>query len=141
MFMNNLDFVDWVNDELTKRRIRRTELARIGGIDQGYVSHVLNKEQSPGVVFCQAVAKALNISEADVLWRAGIAREKPIGADLPGMYDVIEVSKKLTEDQRKQAVVLLELLRSGMLLVPTDDTKPNRSDGRKAKATIHLEAE
>lgn len=142
MLMNKLDFIDWVNAELENAKVRRTELAKIGGIDQGYVSHVLNKESKPGLAFCQAVAKALNIPETDVLWRAGMSRERPLGVDQPGMYEIVEAAKKLTDEQRQQAIILLELLKDGLVLVPKDNPKSGvTANGKRIKAKLEVDSD
>lgn len=116
---NAIDFVDWVKSEMQRQRLRRTELARVGGIDSGYVSHVLNREQAPGVAFCQGVAKALKIPEQEVMHRAGLSQEKPITYNQPGLQSVIDAALELTPEQRETAAALMRALKEKSLVVYT----------------------
>jgi len=96
MLVDKDDFIDWVKSEMQRQRLHRTEMARIGGISQGYVSHVLNREQPPGLSFCQAVAKALHMPEQDILHRAGLSQEHSITYEQPGMQAVIDAAGHVT---------------------------------------------
>jgi len=121
--MNKFDFIDWVKSEMQHHRLRRTELARLGGINQGYVSHVLNRGQPPGDAFCHAVAVALDISEQEIRYRAGITKEKPIDYDAPGLRELCDEALSLTPDQRYHVVSLIRMLKDGSLSVNYDVEK------------------
>jgi transcriptional regulator with XRE-family HTH domain len=127
MFMNKHDFVDWVLSEMKKTGLRQAELSRIGMIDSGYVSHVLNREQKPGDAFCHAVAIALNIREQEVRYKAGLTKEKPIDYDAPGLRELCDEALSLTPDQRYHVVNLMRMLKDGSLSVSVynAETDPN----------------
>ena len=125
--MNKFDFIDWVKSEMQHHRLRRTELARLGGINHGYVSHVLNRGQPPGDAFCHAVAVALDISEQEIRYRAGITKEKPIDYDAPGLRELCDEALSLTPDQRYHVISLMRMLKDGSLSVSgyNAETDPN----------------
>jgi transcriptional regulator with XRE-family HTH domain len=136
--MNKVDFIEWANQELHKARIRRTELAKIGGIDHGYVSHVLNRQQPPGDSFCRALAKALGLSAETVLYKAGLTDEKPPDYDQPGLRQVIEVARQLSPEKREHLAELGKMLKSGAIVINVPPAAP--ANGRKLKVNVEAES-
>jgi len=126
--MNKFDFIDWVKSEMQSKRLRRTELAKVGGINHGYVSHVLNREQPPGDAFCHAVAVTLDIREQEVRYRAGLTKEKPIDYDAPGLRELCDEALSLTPDQRYHIVSLMRMLKDGSLSVSVYNTEMDPSE-------------
>jgi hypothetical protein len=100
----------------------------LGGINQGYVSHVLNREQPPGDAFCHAVAVALDISEQEVRYWAGITKEKPIDYDAPGLRELCDEALTLTPDQRYHIVGLMRMLKDGSLSVSAYNAETDPSE-------------
>lgn len=121
--MGKLDFIDWVLSEMQARRIRRIDISRAGKISSGHVSHVLNRESMAGVDFCRAIAKTFEMSEHEVFYRAGISSEKPMMVDQPWMLDVLEAARKLAPDERKDAIVLMDMLRKGKLKITQSEVE------------------
>jgi transcriptional regulator with XRE-family HTH domain len=126
--MNKFDFIDWVKSEMQHHRLRRTELARLGGINQGYVSHVLNRGQPPGDAFCHAIAVALDIPEQEVRYRAGLTKDKPIDYDAPGLRELCDEALSLTPDQRYHVVSLMRMLKDGSLSVSVYNAETDPSE-------------
>jgi len=126
--MDKQDFVDWIISEMRRSRIRRTELAKTGGIDHSYVSHVLNRDQPPGDSFCHAVAITLNIPEQEVRYRAGLTKEKPIDYDAPGLRELCDEALSLTPDQRYHVVSLMRMLKDGSLSVSVYNAEMDPSE-------------
>lgn len=73
--MTKSDFVDWIQYNLDERGWKRVELTRIGGINSGYVSQVMNREKLPGIDFCKGIARAFDMRDIDVLKIAGLIED------------------------------------------------------------------
>lgn len=71
-------FVDWLVDELKARNVSQAELAKRSGMSQASISLVISGKRNPGIDFCNAVAKALNIPTEEVLSSAGLLPKKSI---------------------------------------------------------------
>lgn len=70
-----MDFVTWLEDELTKREWSRADLSRKSGIASPQITRVLNREQNPGKMFCEGIARAFDLPEEIIFRNAGILPE------------------------------------------------------------------
>ena len=76
MLISGDEFTTWLLKELDRRGWNQSELGRRAKISHGRISQVLSGDK-PGVDFCVAVARALNIAALDVLVVAGIVPREP----------------------------------------------------------------
>jgi transcriptional regulator with XRE-family HTH domain len=70
-------FSEWLMNELNKREINQSELARLSGISRGAISHIINGVRQPGPEVCDAIAKALKLPPETVFRAAGLLPPKP----------------------------------------------------------------
>lgn len=72
-----IEFAEWLEQQLKERNWDQAELVRRTQIDSGQVSRILNHERnaSPGV--CIAIAAALNLSREEVFVARGWLRKNP----------------------------------------------------------------
>jgi transcriptional regulator with XRE-family HTH domain len=75
--MTNIDFAEWLENELDKREIKPVELARIAGIDPGVVTRILKAERSARPKTLESIAHALRLPPEFVFEKAGILPPKP----------------------------------------------------------------
>lgn len=110
-------FTDWILRNLEDRNWSLRVLARKSGVSHATVSRVISGAQKLTPDFCLAIASAFGTDETEVLWRAGFLKRKPITVDDPELADLIDTARQLTPAQRTQAVVLLNMLKAGKLIV------------------------
>jgi len=70
--MANIDFKDWIEEELRQRDWKQADLARAAGMDTGYLSRILNGMNNAGVETCVAIARAFNYPPDLVFRKEGI---------------------------------------------------------------------
>ena len=92
---NTNDFGQWLLEELERRDLSYSEVARRGGTSHARISQVISGG-NPGVDFCHAIARALDIPPENVFRRAGL---------LP--------SESEQSEQAKLVLYLFERLSSG----------------------------
>lgn len=66
------DFIDWLNEELSKRDWSMRELARRANVSPSTINHVMAGRRNPGTVLCNGLAQAFNMSPESVLKKAGL---------------------------------------------------------------------
>lgn len=69
---NSESFAKWLNAELDKRNLSRSEAARRGGISPSMFDKVIGGFAKPGVDFCRGVAKTFRVPLEEVYRRAGL---------------------------------------------------------------------
>lgn len=67
-----MDFVEWIESELSKRDWSRADFARKGKFSTAQVTRVLNREQKAGEAFCRGVSVAFNVPQEEIFRRAGL---------------------------------------------------------------------
>lgn len=70
--MNIMDFSEWLQKELNKRKWRPTDLAKRANISDAAVSRILKGERKADTDSLKAIAKALNISAEQIFRHAGL---------------------------------------------------------------------
>lgn len=118
-------FVDWLYKQLNKRNWSISQLARMsqGETSHSNISKVLSGKLDPTADFCLAVARALGESEIDVLYMAGHIhnREKPLSFDDPFMRDLYQAAERLTPDQRKMVIALIDQMSAGSVTLKVEN--------------------
>lgn len=139
--MKNENFAQWLSRKLDSKDWSMRRLANESGISHATISLVMGCKQAPTPNFCLSIAEPLGVSGQEVLWRAGLG-EKPVTADEPYLLEIIESVRLLPEKKRKELLVLVGMLKSDTLVVQGEDSiEDHNSRLRRARATIHLEAE
>lgn len=62
-----MEFSEWIVSELEKRGWSRSEAARRGNISPSMFDKVINGYSKPGVKFIEGIARAFNMSSAEVM--------------------------------------------------------------------------
>lgn len=62
-----MEFSEWIVTELDKRGWSRSEAARRGKISPSMFDKVINGNSKPGVKFIEGIARAFNMSSAEVM--------------------------------------------------------------------------
>jgi transcriptional regulator with XRE-family HTH domain len=75
--MDNYDFVEWLQMEMTQRGLRQADLAKAAGLYPATIAKVLARERQAGPDVCNALAKALDIPPEVIFRRAGLLPETP----------------------------------------------------------------
>lgn len=111
--MSREEFARWLQQEIEQRGWTIAELARRSEVAHGTINNVLNGVRNPGMDLCCALACALDVPETEVLWRAGLLREKPVTVDQPWLAEIIKAVRQLSPDKREYVVTLLKMLGAG----------------------------
>jgi transcriptional regulator with XRE-family HTH domain len=113
--MSREEFTDWLQKEIEQRGWTVAELARRAEVAHGTINNVMSGMRNPGLDLCCALAHALGVPEVEVLWRAGLLRERPATVDQPWLAEIIEAARQLTPEKREYAVTLLKMLKADTL--------------------------
>lgn len=90
-----MDFADWLQNELHKRKWNHTELARRSGVAQAQISRVVTGKQGAGPDLCIAIAKGLELPRSEVFQARGWLASYP---DDPYGPDIDPRAEKLAEE-------------------------------------------
>lgn len=77
METEEIEFTEWIEDEMTKRGWTIRETARRAGLTHAAISNVLNDQRNPGWNFCVGIARAFGKPPEDVMRRAGLLPRLP----------------------------------------------------------------
>lgn len=99
-----LDFAEWLEEEITKRAWRPADLARASGLYQSTVWKVLNRERLAGPEVCQALARALKLPAEVVYRKAGLLPELPAPVQDEQLTTLYDYYKRLSHKAREDAV-------------------------------------
>ena len=94
-------FVDWLDNELQKRRWTPARLAREAGITKGALSHIFNGTRQPGVVMIKAIARALHLPPEQVFRVAGLLESEPDPEATPSLGEWIQIFMDADEQTRE----------------------------------------
>jgi len=74
MFM---EFTEWLYKELDKRGWSQYDLAKMVGVTQAHINHILRNRRNPGNDFLEGVARAFRMPKEEIFRIAGILPKKP----------------------------------------------------------------
>lgn len=101
-----LDFAEWITQELAERNMKPVDLARKAGFSATQVSRVLNGTRGAGIDFYQGVARAFRLPLEEVLIQAGIL---PKRRELPAeAADWGNRLARLDDDERKLVIQAMD---------------------------------
>ena len=73
----NMEFTEWLNEELIKRNWSQADLARKSGLTTAGISRLVTNDRKPGPEACMSIAKAFNYHPEIVFRAAGLLPPKP----------------------------------------------------------------
>ena len=105
--MTSIRFQEWLLNELEKRGMSQSELARTGNISQSQISNVISGSRSPGFDFCASVSQAFGLPIEQIYRIAGLLPPKP--DQLPEIEEINYLLNQLSPDERE---IIVENVRS-----------------------------
>lgn len=145
--MTELKFANWLQDQLDERGWRQADLVRASGIHSGYLSKLLTQERMPGVETCQAIARAFNMRDTDVMKIAGLAANNAPDDQTPSLREMARqgtikavvafVMDRLSRDLELQISLRREITRLGLTLYTT--TRGRIEDNPEANLLSNIE--
>ena len=100
--MTYREFSKWLLDEIEKRGMTYSEVARLGGTTHGRVSQVISGE-NPGRKFCEAVARAFNLPREEVFRRAGFLPPAP--EETATIAEVVYLMNQLPPEEQERLLI------------------------------------
>lgn len=110
-YMENTDFVEWLQLELNKRNWRKADLAKASGLSSAQITRIMKREQGPGPEACTAIARAFKMSPERVFRLAGLLPwepEKP--EDPPTFWEWVMYYVRSSDEERDQMLEMAEEL-------------------------------
>ena len=101
------EFVQWLENEIWKRRLTYAELSRRGGISPARISQVLAAGEPPGWQFVAAMARALDKDLAVVAKKAGLWEDGPSGPEIE-TKEYADLFRELAADQRRYILLTMQ---------------------------------
>lgn len=108
--MTELKFANWLQSQLNERGWRQADLVRASGIHSGYLSKLLTQERMPGVETCQAIARAFNMRDTDVMKIAGLAASTEPDDQTPSIRELVGTFNELDDENRETILKMLRAL-------------------------------
>lgn len=106
----NIDFTEWLTNELTVKGWDQAELSRRSGITTAHISRIMTGQRHPGTEALSGIAHALRLPAEDLFRRAGLL-PMPVSAttdDRRLMQDLVRKLEKMNADDRRYAAELLD---------------------------------
>ncbi len=101
--VNNMNFSEWLSNELIKRGWSQSELARKSGLTKGAIGNILREQRKhPQPDTIKAIARALGIPPERALQIAGILPMKKDGS--PTVEEANYLLQTLPEDEQRRIV-------------------------------------
>ncbi len=72
-----MDFVEWLEQQMTQRHWQNSDLARAAGINPSTLARILSRQRNAGPDTCRALARALNMTQEGIFRRAGLLDPLP----------------------------------------------------------------
>lgn len=105
---DQISLADWLNDQLSEKKMSHTELARKAGISRSVITKITQRMViKPDPTTYTAIAKALDVSPITVFRIAGILPPDP---DFPELEDIKTALLQLSPERRKECLVLIKAL-------------------------------
>lgn len=115
MYNEIMDFAIWLKETIKDKKWSERELARKSGQSQSTVNDVIRGKRKPTRDFCVAIARALELSEAEVLFRADLLTDVSLGQLEPWIHNMVQESKSLTPAQRQHVIALIKMMQDGTI--------------------------
>ena len=107
--VTELDFGDWLLQQLNSRKWEQKYLAKLSGVTAAQISRIISGTRQPGPDALLGIARAFNLTPEDVFRRAGLL-PMPANATVDDRRSLAELVRKLErlgpEDRRYAAELL-----------------------------------
>ena len=100
------NFGPWLLEELKKRNMTQSELARLAGLGSGTISNIMNGQKKVGQDTALAIANVLRLPPDLVFEKAGILPPKPELS--PIKRALLHVAEGLPDSDIEAAIAMLE---------------------------------
>ena len=107
--MNSVEFASWLQQEMNKRGLSNSELARRAGVTRGAIGNVLRGDRNVGSELCLAIAKGLKIPADVIFQKAGLLPSNSTDDD-PLAREVDFLLTQMTPAQRESALKFMRFL-------------------------------
>jgi transcriptional regulator with XRE-family HTH domain len=85
------EFTEWLMSEMTERGCRQVDLARLSGLDSGYINQVVLGKRRPDPIRCRAMAHALNIPQVTFFTKVGhLSPRHNVGSESDELIDLFD---------------------------------------------------
>lgn len=106
-----LDFPDWLQNELNRRGWDQAGLASRSGISSAQVSRLITGIRNPGTDTCTAIARALNLPPEVVFRKAGLL---PTESEYTSEEkEAVHILRELSPERRQYILTTMRALASG----------------------------
>lgn len=99
-----IDFAEWLEDEMEKRGWRPAELAKAAGLYQSTLWKVLNRERTAGADVCTALSRAMKLPPELIFRKAGLLPGLPGPEDDPTFGELLSYVKRLSVKDRREVL-------------------------------------
>lgn len=111
--MDNLDFADWLSQELKARNMTQAELARLSGVYRQVISTYINRKRStPEPEILTAIARAFKLPPEDVFRAAGILPPATDPTHTPSLGEWMKLFADADPETREQLLAMARALAS-----------------------------
>ena len=109
----NIDFAEWLTNELAVKGWDQAELSRRSGITTAHISRIMTGQRHPGSEALSGIARALRLPPEELFRRAGLLPPKRgVTADDQARYnDMLEAVRSLSPDGQKLLFEILETIK------------------------------
>lgn len=104
---SKMTFIDWLEQELKKRRWRQTDLAQEMGMSDSTLSHLFAGNRNPGPDLCNGIARAFGVAPEEVFRMAGLLPPLPEQDDELARR-LVESFKRLPIEKRQEVLSFVE---------------------------------
>jgi transcriptional regulator with XRE-family HTH domain len=103
-------FSEWLLNEIKKRNINQSELAKLAKVSRGAISHLINGTRQPGSDICEALASALKIPPETVFRAAGLL--PPLPPHTEHQEKLNYLYNQLPDDRKEMLIEYAQFLMS-----------------------------
>jgi transcriptional regulator with XRE-family HTH domain len=101
-------FSRWLQDEMNKRGLNQSQLAKLAGVTRSAINGVISGVRGPGSDLCVGLARALKLPPEDVFRAAGLL--PPETKRDPVTDEAEYLLSQLPENKRQQALAFIRFL-------------------------------
>lgn len=112
--MENLEFTDWLHNELRRRGWEQADLVRRSGMSQSQISRIMNGMRRPGPEAMTNIARALHVPADEAFRRAGLLPPENANltlGDQRSFAEMVEMIAALTPENQRLVFDLVERIK------------------------------
>ena len=93
-----MEFSEWLQNEMDNRGLSQNKVAKMAGISQGAIAHIINGRRNPGVDVCEGIAYAFKLPPEYVFRKAGLL--PPVRDRNPTDDELLYLFDQLSENEQ-----------------------------------------